>query len=217
LGVIVPDSFQLVAGHPVLDFVNTLDNRFAARGPTELLRRYADLVRFARQSGLLDVRASAALARKGNCGPAEAALRSARQLREALAALFYSTGGAVKSQGPVQSALTQLRHCYAVADRNRQIVMLSSGSRQDTEVATFGWAWGRAASNCALPVWTLSLMARELLLSPVMQRVHRCHCPTCAWLFLDSSKNQSRRWCDMKVCGNRIKARRFQAKGRHPA
>jgi len=33
----------------------------------------------------------------------------------------------------------------------------------------------------------------------------------CRWLFLDTSKNHTRRWCDMKVCGNRIKARRFKA------
>ncbi|MGV3552361.1 CGNR zinc finger domain-containing protein [Rhizobium sp.] len=32
-------------------------------------------------------------------------------------------------------------------------------------------------------------------------------CPNCAWLFLDRSKNRSRTWCDMAVCGNRAKAR----------
>ncbi len=32
-------------------------------------------------------------------------------------------------------------------------------------------------------------------------------CPNCDWLFVDNSKNGSRLWCDMKVCGNRAKAR----------
>ncbi|MCD2171831.1 CGNR zinc finger domain-containing protein [Rhizobium sp. C4] len=32
-------------------------------------------------------------------------------------------------------------------------------------------------------------------------------CPNCEWLFLDRSKNRSRAWCDMAVCGNRAKAR----------
>ena len=32
-------------------------------------------------------------------------------------------------------------------------------------------------------------------------------CPNCEWLFLDRSKNRSRAWCDMAVCGNRVKAR----------
>jgi predicted RNA-binding Zn ribbon-like protein len=33
-------------------------------------------------------------------------------------------------------------------------------------------------------------------------------CPNCHWLFLDESRNSSRRWCDMSVCGNRAKAKR---------
>lgn len=37
-------------------------------------------------------------------------------------------------------------------------------------------------------------------------------CPSCHWLYLDNSKNQSRQWCDMKVCGNRAKARTFYSR-----
>jgi predicted RNA-binding Zn ribbon-like protein len=37
-------------------------------------------------------------------------------------------------------------------------------------------------------------------------------CPSCRWLYLDNSKNQSRQWCDMKVCGNRAKARTFYSR-----
>jgi predicted RNA-binding Zn ribbon-like protein len=42
--------------------------------------------------------------------------------------------------------------------------------------------------------------------------VKDCGDPSCRWLFLDTSKNHTRRWCDMKTCGNRMKARRFQAR-----
>jgi predicted RNA-binding Zn ribbon-like protein len=45
-----------------------------------------------------------------------------------------------------------------------------------------------------------------------MARVRTCGVDTCRWLFLDTSKNHTRRWCNMKVCGNRVKARRFQAR-----
>jgi predicted RNA-binding Zn ribbon-like protein len=51
--------------------------------------------------------------------------------------------------------------------------------------------------------------------SEELARVSSCGADTCRWLFLDTSRNHSRRWCDMKVCGNRMKARRFQA--RHEA
>jgi predicted RNA-binding Zn ribbon-like protein len=47
--------------------------------------------------------------------------------------------------------------------------------------------------------------------SEAVDRVHSCHDPECRWLFLDTSKNHTRRWCDMKLCGNRMKARRFKA------
>ena len=40
---------------------------------------------------------------------------------------------------------------------------------------------------------------------------------TCRWLFLDRSKNHSRRWCDMRICGNRSKTRRFYARQRDSA
>jgi len=33
-------------------------------------------------------------------------------------------------------------------------------------------------------------------------------CGNCGWLFIDRSKNRSRTWCDMTVCGNRVKANR---------
>jgi predicted RNA-binding Zn ribbon-like protein len=47
-----------------------------------------------------------------------------------------------------------------------------------------------------------------------MSMLRECGNPECRWLFLDTSKNHTRRWCDMKICGNRMKARRFKAQHR---
>jgi len=47
----------------------------------------------------------------------------------------------------------------------------------------------------------------DLLTSDRLSAVRECAADDCAWLFLDESRNRSRRWCDMKVCGNRQKAR----------
>ena len=41
-------------------------------------------------------------------------------------------------------------------------------------------------------------------------------CPNCNWLFLDRSRNSSRLWCDMAVCGNRQKAKRHYLRHRAP-
>jgi Conserved protein containing a Zn-ribbon-like motif, possibly RNA-binding len=48
--------------------------------------------------------------------------------------------------------------------------------------------------------------ALRLLVEPEPQRMKICG--NCGWLFLDRSKNRSRTWCDMAVCGNRVKANR---------
>ena len=57
--------------------------------------------------------------------------------------------------------------------------------------------------------WPIVRSARDLLTGNELQRVRECEVGTCGWLFVDRSKNHSRRWCDMKICGNRIKARKF--------
>ena len=74
------------------------------------------------------------------------------------------------------------------------------------------WQWGRFSKEAELPVWILAERAAQLMLSDAMQRVRACGADTCRWLFLDTSRNHTRRWCNMKVCGNRMKARRFQAR-----
>src|SRR5258708_5095558 len=89
----LPDAtpFSLCGGHPVLDLVNTFDNRFRADGPTELLPDYAALLRFMEQTGLLDAAQVRALARRVTNAEAEQSLESAHDLREAAASTLYAT------------------------------------------------------------------------------------------------------------------------------
>ncbi|WP_340647326.1 CGNR zinc finger domain-containing protein, partial [Phenylobacterium sp.] len=54
-------------------------------------------------------------------------------------------------------------------------------------------------------------MVEQVLPAPA-RRLRLCQGPNCAWTFLDTSKAGRRRWCDMAVCGNTAKARRFQAR-----
>lgn len=48
-------------------------------------------------------------------------------------------------------------------------------------------------------------------------RLKACQEDTCRWAFLDTSKNRSRSWCSMRVCGNRTKTRTYRARRRSPA
>jgi predicted RNA-binding Zn ribbon-like protein len=67
-------------------------------------------------------------------------------------------------------------------------------------------------SKAELPLWLLALTTSDLMTGESMHLVRACDNPECRWLFLDTSKNHTRRWCDMKLCGNRMKARRFKAR-----
>lgn len=63
-------------------------------------------------------------------------------------------------------------------------------------------------------LWPVARSAADLLVSPDLARVRKCAGPTCDWPFVDMSRNRSRRWCDMRECGNRAKARRYSVRHR---
>jgi predicted RNA-binding Zn ribbon-like protein len=200
-------AFNRCGGHPALDFVNTLDDRFAADGPVERLGDYGALLRFAAQSQLVDARQAAALARSVSPAGAARALRAAREFREALAAVLYA---GVAGRPPASADVLLLERRFQDASRHRELCWQRTVA--NTRPALVSWQWGRFARQADLPLWTLAQSASELVLSQAMERVRACGAATCRWLFLDTSKNHTRRWCDMKVCGNRMKARRFQAR-----
>jgi predicted RNA-binding Zn ribbon-like protein len=199
-------AFQLCAGHAALDLVNSLDDRFAERAPAERLTDYGALLAFAVQADLLDARFARQLARTAPA-VAERVLRAVRELREALAgALYAHVGGRVMPAADLRA----LERHFARATRHRELRWRGSRER-----GSLGWDFGRFAQRAELPLWLLALSATDLMTSESLARVSSCGADSCRWLFLDTSRNHTRRWCDMKVCGNRMKARRFQA--RHEA
>lgn len=200
-----PVTFDLCGGHPVLDLVNSLDNRFNSRGCVEGLQSYEDLLRFIRQTRLLDSARIAQVERTTAPKEGVRALRAAQALREALAAILYAVVG---GRPPLSNDLEALERYFHAADHQRELRWRQGAGEQPR----LGWSWRRCAGDAELPVWVLALAARDLLLSPEVERVRACEAETCRWLFLDNSKSHTRRWCKMKVCGNRVKARRYQAR-----
>jgi predicted RNA-binding Zn ribbon-like protein len=189
----------LTGGHPALDLVNTLDWRFRPREPDELLTSYSDLVGFAEQSGLISPRRARQLKRETAENAGERVLRQARQLRELLAEMLYAR---VDGRKPDGAALRSLEAFFKSA-RERQKLTWADGRIQ--------WDWSGAEAEPEFPLWLLANSACSLLLTADVEKLRACGDPECRWLFLDTSKNHTRRWCDMKVCGNRMKARRFKA------
>ncbi len=126
-------------------------------------------------------------------------LKSAQELRETLASILYA---AVAGQAPAPADLVSLeRHIHA-ARLHQKLTSKHAG---------LSWEWSCPLTDPALPLWLLALSASELIATDALLRLRECGNLECRWLFLDTSKNHTRRWCDMKLCGNRMKARRFKA------
>ena len=197
--------FQLVAGHPALDLVNTLDWRFRPSGSEELLNDYADLLRFSEQSGLMtpsEVRkfATADPARK------KRTLSSTKKLRKCLASILYAIAD---GQAPAIDSVRTLSAFARTVRRSEDLEWCDSRLR---------WKANRDRTNVPdTPFRKLASAALDLLTSEEINKLSACSNPECRWLFLDGSKNKGRRWCDMKLCGNRIKARLYRGRRRAAA
>jgi predicted RNA-binding Zn ribbon-like protein len=197
-------TFDRCSGHPALDFVNSLDNRFEREGRKELLTDYSALLRFAREAGLLSEKQARELGSGVSAAAGAKALRLAQELREAMAAVLYAEA---ERRPPAAADIQMLERRFQAAEPPRQLQWVPAAASH----ASLQWQWrGDQVKAAEFPVWLVSQSASQLMLSHDLERVRACEAHSCRWLFLDTSKNHTRRWCNMKVCGNRAKARRFQ-------
>lgn len=203
------DTLKHVGGHPALDFVNTV-YRWIGEGPQrEYLRDYADLLRWSRDAQVLDANEFRALARGAAAAPPAAARvhHDALLLRRAIHDVFQA-GIAGRVPDESQMRVLQVWHQRALRRRNVQ------ADRQGR--LTYGWDFDPDAPPLEMPLLKLTLGAIDLAIDAEPGRLKECPAqPGCGWLFYDSSKNRSRRWCDMQDCGNTAKARRHYARVRN--
>jgi predicted RNA-binding Zn ribbon-like protein len=192
-------KFDLSAGILCLDFANTVLKRNQPWRTQDELASYSRLVAFAKQAGALSPTKANRLRAQSERAPSTATrvLTSAIVLREAIYRIFLSLTAAT----PAAPRDLKLLDQFAIeAWRHRRLVPTTQGD--------YRWEWrAEAADSLEQILWPISLSAAELLTSERVRAVRACAADDCAWLFLDESRNRSRRWCDMKVCGNRQKAR----------
>lgn len=195
-----PPQFELIAGNLCLDFINTLDNRPSGK-PTELLKDSHDLARFGADAGILTP-AQLDYFQKARLKTDETqdTLRRARKLREALYAIFSALLNGQKAPQTGMDILNASVHDAALHSRLVQL-----GERCE-------WRFEDLGSSLGSILWPIARTAADLLASDQVSFVRACSSPTCQWFFLDTSKNHHRRWCSMKLCGNRDKVRRFYAR-----
>jgi predicted RNA-binding Zn ribbon-like protein len=135
-----------------------------------------------------------------NESEARRTLRRAIELRETIYFLFLSVLSGRRTRSAYLRAFNRFLEDARVPEKVTW--------QKRTLVRTYRDFAGTAGG----PLWAVVDAAANLLTSPDCLRVRECSEKTCRWLFLDQSKNHSRRWCDMKLCGNRAKARRFYAR-----
>jgi predicted RNA-binding Zn ribbon-like protein len=194
----VTSNFRLVGGSLCLDFTNTVYWR-GRDTPEELLNSYEELLIWAKYVKVLHEREYKALLHAASQSPvqAESIYNRAIALRESIYHIFSAIS---QEEEPRKVDVDVLNEELSIAYNHLKLRYSEHGYNLELRS-------DRAELDQML--WFVAKSASDLLISDKLDRVRRCMSEECGWLFLDTSRNRSRRWCDMKTCGNRMKARRF--------
>ena len=192
-----------MGGNIALDFVDTIGGPLVAKPEPidEFLRSYEDLVMFGLKTGTLSERAARRLRRAARDRPdeAEAVLARAREKRALIEAAFRPVS---EGQEPPAAVLAELRDFAAEAIAHGELTRAEDG---------FDWSW-ESSDELDTPLWPIAHAALELITEGPLDRIKSCG--RCRWLFLDTTKNHSRRWCSTEGCGTDVKKERYVARRR---
>jgi predicted RNA-binding Zn ribbon-like protein len=191
-------SRELVGGRICLDFANTL-GQHEPEPQSEWLASYDDLVWWALRAEIVPEAEAAALFERARAHPGEAAevFRRTLELREAVFRIFSA---AAARRDPERGDLEELNREMALAMPHARVAPVSTGCNCD-------WAWEETGALDRV-LWPVARSAAEALTSEDVGRIGECAGEGCQWLYVDTSRNHSRRWCVMSDCGNRAKAKR---------
>ena len=193
---------DFIGGDAALDFINTVTGRDET--PRDWLDDYSSLLSWAALAEALPKRLLSALAVLANQSPGAAAkaLTRAKVLRESMFAVLSDSIAGKAPSGEVlnvvQSAWLAGTAAHELKFRGGHVIRELSGEVADLDLIGSLMGYGIVERILPLPA----------------DRLRMCHGPNCSWWFVDRSKAGRRRWCDMAVCGNTAKSRRFQARSR---
>ena len=194
--------FEFTGGELCLDFANTVSHRTDVERRSDGLVSFGDLLEWSRQAGTISAADYLGWKRAAGRSPVAARRTFARAvaLREAI---YHAMSAHCAGRSIPRSALDTIGREAAIAAGHRHIVTVAGRG------SAFGWSWEATAARLDRAIWPIAWSAADLMTSARVHQVRECALETCGWLFVDTSRNQTRRWCDMRVCGNRAKVRRF--------
>ena len=184
-----------------LEFANTWEDRSDSSSDT--LDSYEDLLAWSEGVGIVsdsERRHLGKLARMDEAG-SSAVLRKALEFRDTVFALCSA---AAAGRVPPEEAVANLNTALETMPRRR----LCYGG------PCCEWVWPEEDTDLGQVLWPVIRSTAELVTSADVSRIRECAAPDCNWLFLDFSRGNRRRWCDMATCGNRAKARRYYERHR---
>ena len=198
----------LLGDRPCLDFINTIDWRLHLEKKRDTLIGYSDLLAFALRLNLITIETYTWLTQRADSAPlfAERALNDARVFRDALTRL-------------IDDIASDLHPASSHVPSSETLSIIDAGRHRAHESESLSWNGMQLVlspqpeeEGLDLPWLIIVRDAERLLCSDLASRIRVCASEGCGWAFLDQSKNGTRRWCSMKLCGNREKAARFKAK-----
>lgn len=198
-------AVHLVGGRLCLDFINSVGGRRVSASEELTIRDeqigdYLDLLAWGRHAGVLTAREAESLARRSLRRKEEAGYVFGRavELREALYGIFRAILLQKKAR-PLQLRVL-----------NEEMRLASAAEHLVFEKAHFAWQWRASDPSLDRVVCSVARSAAEVLTQSDLTRLRQCAGDDCGWIFEDTSRNRSRRWCEMRDCGNVAKVRRFR-------
>jgi len=193
--------WDFCGGDVALDFTNTVGNRGDA--PQEHFNAYADVVSWAETRGVIGRTQAKQLRQEADrdATAAAEALASVRALRESL---YRALAAAASGRKPAAADLARINAAVGASFSGAHL--RPHGGRLELRFVPEG-GMPRLDEPITTPVVRAAI---DVLTTDAIRRVRLCADRSCAWLFTDTTRSGTRRWCDMKVCGNRNKVRRFR-------
>jgi predicted RNA-binding Zn ribbon-like protein len=185
-------DLRIVGGNLALDFVNTRGGPRHGPADAEWLSSYDDFAAWTTRAGLADPGAP-----PGQTAPSAAALAAFARVQACRDDMYEIFLALADGSAPPEAALRRLQLTYLEALAHGQLT-------GDTE--GFAWRWD-PGSDLLAPLWPIVAAAVELLTHGPADRIKSCH--ACRFMFIDQSKNSSRRWCSMDDCGKAAKIARY--------